>query len=133
MKAKLTELSVARLRPPKSGRLEVWDSTLPAFGLRVTSNGARSYVVAIRKPGARHPSRIKVGEPGRTALADARTKARQMMETGGAPEPEPEPERPYVATFPPSPSSSYSTAAPSEAACCAPPPSGSTAGRCWAK
>jgi integrase len=92
MKAKLTELSVARIRPPQSGRLEVWDSTLPAFGLRVTSTGARSYVVAIRKAGAKHPSRIKVGEPGRMALADARDAARQLMQTGAAPEPEDEPE-----------------------------------------
>jgi integrase len=79
MKAKLTELSVARIRPPTSGRLEVWDRTLPAFGVRITSTGARSYVVAIRKPGATHPSRIKVGEPGRTALADARARARELM------------------------------------------------------
>jgi integrase len=90
MKAKLTELSVARIKPPKSGRLDVWDTTLPAFGLRVTATGAKSYVVAIRKPSAKHPSRIKVGEPGRMALADARDAARQMMQTGALPEPEPE-------------------------------------------
>jgi Arm DNA-binding domain len=79
MQAKLTELSVTRIKPPQSGRLEVWDSTLPAFGLRVTAAGARSYVVALRKPGAKHPSRIKVGEPGSMALADARAKARELM------------------------------------------------------
>lgn len=90
MKRKLTELTVTRTKPPESGRLDIWDTTLPAFGLRVTSTGARSYVVAVRKPGAKHPSRIKVGEPGRMALADARDAARRMMETGGAPEPEPE-------------------------------------------
>jgi integrase len=79
MKTKLTELSVARIKLPKSGRLEVWDATLPAFGLRVTSAGAKSYVVALRKPGAKHPSRIKVGEPGNMTLADARSKARALM------------------------------------------------------
>ncbi len=79
MRNKLTELSVSRIRPPKSGRLEVWDSTLPAFGLRITAAGARSYVVALRKPGAKHPSRIKVGEPGQMTLADARTAARTLM------------------------------------------------------
>jgi integrase len=79
MRAKLTELSVGRLKPPQSGRREIWDSTLPAFGLRITAAGARSYVVALRKPGAKHPSRIKVGEPGTMALADARAKARELM------------------------------------------------------
>jgi integrase len=91
MQAKLTELSVARIRPPKSGRLEVWDTTLPAFGLRITSAGARSYVVALRKPGAKHPARIKVGEPGEPprgiSLADARTRARELMADPGALEP----------------------------------------------
>jgi integrase len=84
MKTKLTELGVARLKPPKSGRLEVWDSTLPAFGLRITAAGARSYVVALRKPGAKNPSRIKVGEPGTMALADARNRARALMADPGA-------------------------------------------------
>ena len=84
MRKKLTELAVARIKPPQSGRLEVWDSHLPAFGLRITAAGARSYVVALRKPGARHPSRIKVGEPGSMALADARNRARELMADPGA-------------------------------------------------
>jgi integrase len=87
MQAKLTELSVARIKPPKSGRLEIWDSTLPAFGLRITAAGARSYVVALRKPGAKHPSRIKVGEVGSMSLADARTRARALMNDPHALEP----------------------------------------------
>ena len=84
MKRKLTELSVARINPPASGRLEVWDTHLPAFGLRITAAGARSWVVALRKPGAAHPSRIKLGEPGSMSLADARTKARELMADPGA-------------------------------------------------
>jgi integrase len=79
MKKKLTDLAVARMKPPATGRLEVWDSTLPAFGLRISSSGARSWVVALRRPGAAHPSRIKVGEPGTMSLADARARARELM------------------------------------------------------
>jgi integrase len=97
MKTKLTELSVARIKPPKSGRLEVWDSTLPAFGLRVTSAGARSYAVALRKPGAKHPSRIKIGEPGSMALADAHTKARELMADPSGLEPQEQAEPDTVA------------------------------------
>jgi hypothetical protein len=40
-------------------------------------------VVAIRKPGAKNPSRIKVGEPGRISLADARNTARELMADPG--------------------------------------------------
>jgi integrase len=91
MKTKLTDLGVSKLKPPKSGRLEVWDLTLPAFGLRITENGARSWIVALRKPGAKHPSRIKVGSPDQPecmSLADARAKARELMADPRALEPQ---------------------------------------------
>ena len=87
MKRKLTDLGVTRIRKPKSGRLELWDTVLPAFGLRITATGARTWIVATRRPGNKHPVRLKVGtpdEPDRMPLADARVKARQLME-GGAP------------------------------------------------
>ena len=74
MKKKLTELTVTRIKPPATGRLDIWDTHLPAFGLRVTSNGARSYVVALRKPGGKSSVRIKIGEPGKITLAAARAK-----------------------------------------------------------
>jgi hypothetical protein len=81
MRTKLTELGVARLKPPKRGRLEVWDQTLPASGVRITENNARSWIVALRRPGAKHPSRIKLGQPGPNgmSLAEARAKARELM------------------------------------------------------
>lgn len=86
-RAKLTELGVARIKPPAEGRREVWDATLPGFGLRVTAAGARSWVVALRKPGAKHPARIKVGSPPAMGLAAARDKARALMRDPGALEP----------------------------------------------
>jgi integrase len=78
-RAKLTELSVSRLKPPKSGRLEVWDTILPAFGLRLTAAGGRSWVVALRKPGAKHPVRHKIGISPVMSLAAARAKARELL------------------------------------------------------
>ncbi len=63
MNAKLTEFMVGRTKPPQSGRLEVWDSRCRRSVCGVHATGARSYVVNVRKPGAR-PRRIKVGEPG---------------------------------------------------------------------
>jgi len=47
-KARLTELGVAKLAPPSSGRTEIFDSTLPGFGVRVTSSGIRSFFVMTR-------------------------------------------------------------------------------------
>jgi hypothetical protein len=38
-KARLTELAVAKLSPPATGRTEVFDAALPGFGVRVTSSG----------------------------------------------------------------------------------------------
>jgi len=84
MKARLTELSVARLKPPKTGRLEVWDLTLPAFGLRLTAAGRRSWIVAVRKPGAKHPVRHKFGELPKMKLGEARSKARDLLEDPAA-------------------------------------------------
>lgn len=79
MKARLTELSATRLKPPKTGRLEVWDMLLPAFGLRLTAAGRRSWIVALRKPGAKHPVRHKLGEPPGMKLGEAREMARGLL------------------------------------------------------
>jgi integrase len=78
-KIKLTELAVARMKPPKTGRVDVWDVTLPAFGLRVSATGRKTWIAAIRKPGSTHPTRLTVGRWPDLALADARTRAREMM------------------------------------------------------
>jgi len=67
------------MRPPKTGRVDVWDSVLPAFGLRVSATGRRVWIAAIRKPGSRNPTRQSIGTYPELSLADARTKARELM------------------------------------------------------
>jgi integrase len=74
---KLTELSVRRLSKPGI----YWDSLLPAFGLRIGVR-AKTWIVSIRRPGARNPSRLKIGTFPELSLAAARAQARKMM-TGG--------------------------------------------------
>ena len=50
MRKKLTEIAITR-KPPARGRVEVWDSVLPAFGIRISSTGRRTWMVAMRRPG----------------------------------------------------------------------------------
>lgn len=50
-KMKLTQAAVDRLKAPEIGRVEYWDTTLPAFGLRLTATGARSWVCMYRVDG----------------------------------------------------------------------------------
>ncbi len=76
---KLSELGVARMKPPATGRLDVWDSVLPAFGLRVSATGRKVWIAAVRKPGSINPVRQSIGTYPEVSLAAARTAARALM------------------------------------------------------
>lgn len=43
MKTKLTDRGVKNLKPPTTGRLEVYDTLLPSFGVRVGTTGRRAW------------------------------------------------------------------------------------------
>ena len=45
IKKALTAAGVERLKIPKRGRVERYDGRLPGFGVRVTSNGHKSWIV----------------------------------------------------------------------------------------
>lgn len=81
-KIKLTALSVARLAPPKSGQVDYFDTSLPAFGVRLSHAGTRSYFVMTRINGKL--SRLTIGKAKLTddgpglSLADARQKAGEL-------------------------------------------------------
>jgi integrase len=80
MKAKLTERTVERLKAPKSGRAEVWDLTLPAFGIQVRHTGKRRWIIAVRRPGKSTTSRLVIGDAKIMPLGEARERARQLMQ-----------------------------------------------------
>src|SRR3954452_48604 len=48
---RLTQLAVDKLAPPSIGRTVYWDRHLPGFGIRVTANGAKSWVAMYRVNG----------------------------------------------------------------------------------
>jgi hypothetical protein len=82
MRKKLTQLTVDRLQPPKRGRLEIWDTELPSFGLRITAKDVRTYFLMTRvgQGRARRLRRYTVGNAAvLTKVADARAKARDIL------------------------------------------------------
>ena len=66
---RLTEGTVNQ-RPPKSGSLEIWDSIVPGFGVRISPLGKRSYFLRTRIRGKQQ--RFKIGTSLSQTLAEAR-------------------------------------------------------------
>jgi integrase len=78
----LTAASVERLKAPAAGQVEYYDRRLPAFGVRVTSHGARSWFVMTRLDG--RLIRVTLGRHPALALAEARDEARRAMNLAAA-------------------------------------------------
>lgn len=77
----LTDTFVRSLPPaPLGKRIEIWDTQVPGFGLRVTEQGAKSYILYTRFPPSNLPARRLLGVAGRIGLASARQKARQWLD-----------------------------------------------------
>jgi len=78
---KLNTTVVSTKKAPKSGRLELWDSLLPGFGLRVTDKNARTFFVMYRALTAegRKQRRLKIGDAKIMDLGDAREAARDAL------------------------------------------------------
>ena len=75
---RLTTLAVERLRAPDNGQVEDLDMHLPAFGLRVSYSGAKAWIVMTRINGKL--VRVTLGRYPALSLADAREKARKVVE-----------------------------------------------------
>ncbi len=80
MRKQLTEAMVARQAPPETGRLEIFDSIVPALALRVTPTGARTYVVRGRVKGRPESIRVTVGDARGMKLSDARQQASDVLQ-----------------------------------------------------
>ena len=82
-KMRLTAAAVERITPPTKGQVDYFDATVPAFGLRVSYAGARTYFAMTRVHGKLVRltiGRAKIGDnESGWSLADARRKAGELM------------------------------------------------------
>jgi integrase len=72
-----TARSIAALRPPDAGQRDVWDPSLPGFGIRVSYGGRRVWVVRYRINGRQR--RFTIGKYPDLSLAKARKKGRTAL------------------------------------------------------
>lgn len=80
-KRTLKDSIVRSLKPAPTGRrLDVMDTVVPGFGVRITDTGAKSYILVARFPPAKHPTRRTIGDVNRVGLAEARRIARSWLE-----------------------------------------------------
>jgi hypothetical protein len=104
---KLTQLAVDRIGSPTTGRIEYFDTVLPAFALRVAASGHKSWVVFYRIHGrlrrytigplAQHPKVDEARARARDILHEAErgidpAEAKAAAKKPRAPSPESEPD-----------------------------------------
>jgi hypothetical protein len=100
MRKNLNEIVVTKTKAPEVGQLDIFDLTLPGFGLRLSAKGARTYFLMYRTA-EQYQRRMKIGSarpPLGISLGEARKRAIEalrLLEDGIDPQsmPEPEPEK----------------------------------------
>src|SRR5712671_1384628 len=81
-RVEFTDRSLKAIKPPpKPKQLDYFDDSLPGFGLRVSYNGRKSWVVLYRCNGVK--GRLTLGRFDVLPLADAREKARDALKAAG--------------------------------------------------
>ncbi|WP_119460650.1 site-specific integrase [Rhodospirillaceae bacterium SYSU D60014] len=82
-RVKLTDAAVQRIKPPtrEARQVDYWDQHLGSFGLRVSYNGTKAWVVQPRalSKGKWTPTRVTLGRYPALSLADARQKAKDAL------------------------------------------------------
>lgn len=76
MSTKLTEQAARAVMPPPTGQKIIWDATLHGFGLRVTANGAKAFVLDYRHAGRQR--RMTIGAFPDWTVAEAREQAKNL-------------------------------------------------------
>jgi integrase len=79
---RITQAAVEKMRPPATGRIEYWDTTLPGFGLRVAPAGRKTWQCIYRVNGKQ--IRETLGTLATVPKVDeARALARHSMQKAG--------------------------------------------------
>lgn len=77
-RVKVTKRTVDAVVVPAEGEVNIWDSEVPGFSLRVRSTGSKTYVVEYRNS-AQRKRRVTLGRHGRLTVEQARDLARQVL------------------------------------------------------
>jgi integrase len=77
-RVKITKRMVDGMAPPTSGEVNLWDSEVPGFSLRVRATGSKVYVAEYRNQ-AQRKRRVTLGPHGRLTVEQARDLARQVL------------------------------------------------------
>jgi integrase len=75
---KLTDLSISKLKPTAK-HVDIWDSTLPSFGIRISPKGTKTFIL-------KRKGREKLGRYPHTTLAEARAEATRRKYTPEKPQ-----------------------------------------------
>jgi hypothetical protein len=77
MRKKLAPKLIEYLKAPSSRRIDVWDTVLQGFGVRVSPTGRKVWFVMVRPD--RRQRRATIGTYPAVSLAEAREQARQII------------------------------------------------------
>jgi len=70
----LSDVAIRQAKPPATGTVTLWDTSLKGFGVRVTKGGAKTFIVLIASG-----RRQAIGRYPLVSLSDARTEARRIL------------------------------------------------------
>ncbi len=79
MRKQLTEAMLEKLGRPSKGRREIFDAIVPALAVRVTSGGAKTFVVRARIKGRAAPIRVTIGDATVLKVSAARDEATELL------------------------------------------------------
>jgi integrase len=77
-RVRLTKRLVDDFSPPEAGQAFLWDAEIPGFGVRVTKQGGKAWIVQCRVRGGKQ-RRIVIGRCNKLALDRARIEARKII------------------------------------------------------
>ena len=69
----LSDALIRAIVPPLKGQIDIWDAKLPAFGVRVSPGGTKTFILNQDK------ARRSIGKFGVIGLSEARTEARRQL------------------------------------------------------